>query len=126
MELSPSCEVANCAATQEFPTIIWNRRFITMFTRALHWSLSLARSIESIPSLPISLKGCIDCARLPREAMFVALPRKVDTMLPRYMNTVNKRTCLPRTNSCTRQPRAIDTQPKIHFNIVHPPTSWSS
>jgi hypothetical protein len=27
---------------------------------------------------------CIDCARLPREAMFVALPRKVDTMLPRF------------------------------------------
>jgi hypothetical protein len=29
------------------------------------------------------LKQGIDCARLPREAMFVALPRKVDTMLPR-------------------------------------------
>jgi hypothetical protein len=29
------------------------------------------------------LKLCIDCARLPREAMFVAFPRKVDTKLPR-------------------------------------------
>jgi hypothetical protein len=29
------------------------------------------------------LKPGIDCARLPREAVFVALPRKVDTMLPR-------------------------------------------
>jgi hypothetical protein len=28
------------------------------------------------------LKLGIDCARLPREAIFVALPRKVDTMLP--------------------------------------------
>jgi hypothetical protein len=28
------------------------------------------------------LKPGIDCARLPREAIFVALPRKVDTMLP--------------------------------------------
>jgi hypothetical protein len=27
----------------------------------------------------------IDCARLPREAMFVALPRKIDTMLPREL-----------------------------------------
>jgi hypothetical protein len=30
-----------------------------------------------------SLKPYIDCVRLPREAMFVALPRKVDTMLPK-------------------------------------------
>jgi hypothetical protein len=29
------------------------------------------------------LRPGIDCARLPREAMFVAVPRKVDTMLPR-------------------------------------------
>jgi hypothetical protein len=29
------------------------------------------------------LKPGIDCALLPREAMFVALPRKVGTMLPR-------------------------------------------
>jgi hypothetical protein len=29
------------------------RRFITVFTRALHWSLSWARSIQSIPSHPI-------------------------------------------------------------------------
>ena len=29
------------------------------------------------------LKTGIECARLPREAVFVALPRKVDTMLPR-------------------------------------------
>jgi hypothetical protein len=27
---------------------------------------------------------CIDCARLPREAMFVPLPRKVDTMFPHF------------------------------------------
>jgi hypothetical protein len=24
MELSPSCEAASCAATQEFPNILWN------------------------------------------------------------------------------------------------------
>jgi hypothetical protein len=29
------------------------------------------------------------------------------------MNTVNKRTSLPRTNSCARQSHTIDTQPKI-------------
>jgi hypothetical protein len=29
------------------------RRFITVFTRALHWSLSWARSIQCIPSHPV-------------------------------------------------------------------------
>jgi hypothetical protein len=46
------------------------------------------------------LKPCIDCARLLREAVFVALPRKVDTMLPRGKH----RLC------DARQPRAIDTR----------------
>jgi hypothetical protein len=40
MELSPSQEAASCAATQEFPNVLWNQKFITAFTRALHWSLS--------------------------------------------------------------------------------------
>jgi hypothetical protein len=30
-----------------------------MFTRALHWSLSWARSIQSIPSHPISLRSIL-------------------------------------------------------------------
>jgi hypothetical protein len=38
MELSPSGGAANSAATQEFPSIYGTRRFITVFTRALHWS----------------------------------------------------------------------------------------
>jgi hypothetical protein len=37
MELSPSWEAVNCAAFYE------TRRFITVFTRALHWSLFWAR-----------------------------------------------------------------------------------
>jgi hypothetical protein len=40
MELSPSSEAASCAATQEFPNFYGTRRFITVFTRALQWSLS--------------------------------------------------------------------------------------
>jgi hypothetical protein len=40
MELGPSYEAASCAATQEIPKIIRTRRFITVFTRALNWSLS--------------------------------------------------------------------------------------
>jgi hypothetical protein len=33
------------------PAFYETRRFITAFTRALHWSLSWARSIQSIPSI---------------------------------------------------------------------------
>jgi hypothetical protein len=58
---------------ENFPAFYGTRRFTTAFTRALHWSLSWARSIQSPPSHPI----------------------------PSYLS-------------------------KIHFNIVHPSTSWSS
>jgi hypothetical protein len=54
---------------KNFPVFYGTRRFSTVFTRALHWTLSWTRSIQSITSHPISLK--------------------------------------------------------IHFNIVHPPTSWT-
>jgi hypothetical protein len=53
---------------KNFPSFYGTRRFNTVLTRALHWSLSWAISIHSIPS---------------------------------YLS-------------------------KIHFNIVHPPTSWPS
>jgi hypothetical protein len=55
---------------KNFPGFYETLRFIIVFTRALHLSLSWVRSIQSIPSHPISLK--------------------------------------------------------IHFSIIHPPTSWSS
>jgi hypothetical protein len=54
---------------KNFTAFYGTRRFITVFTRAFHWSLSWGSSIQSTPHHPISLK--------------------------------------------------------IHFNIVHPPTSWS-
>jgi hypothetical protein len=47
----------------------------------------------------IDLKPRIDCARLPREAMFVALPRKIDTMLPRAAERTLPRANLPRIES---------------------------
>jgi hypothetical protein len=42
---------------ENFPAFYGTRRFITVFTRAFHWSLSWARSIQSIPSHPISLRS---------------------------------------------------------------------
>jgi hypothetical protein len=51
--VEPSCswEVVSCAVTQEFPNIFGTRRFITVFTRTLQWSISWARLIHSIPPL---------------------------------------------------------------------------
>jgi hypothetical protein len=40
-------------------TFYGTRRFIAVFTRALHWSLSWARSIQSIPPHPISLRSIL-------------------------------------------------------------------
>jgi hypothetical protein len=44
---------------ENFPAFYGTRRFITVFTRALHWFLSWARSIQSIPSHPISLRSIL-------------------------------------------------------------------
>jgi hypothetical protein len=41
---------------RNFSAFYGTRRFIAVFTRALHWSLFWARSIQSIPSHPISLR----------------------------------------------------------------------
>jgi hypothetical protein len=43
---------------KNFP-LYWTRRFFTVFTRSLHWSLSWARSIQSISSHHISLKSIL-------------------------------------------------------------------
>jgi hypothetical protein len=41
---------------KNFPTFYGTRMFITVFTRALHWSLSWARSIQSIPPHSMSVR----------------------------------------------------------------------
>jgi hypothetical protein len=51
-------ELPNVQPLKNFPAFYRNRRFNTVFTRALHWSLSWATSIQSTPDHPISLR-CI-------------------------------------------------------------------
>jgi hypothetical protein len=53
MELGPSWEATSRSTTRELPTFYGTRMFVTMFTRALHCSLSWARWIHSIPYHPI-------------------------------------------------------------------------
>jgi hypothetical protein len=47
IHLRPSWEAVSHAAINNFPAFYGTRRFITVFTRALHWSLSWASSIQS-------------------------------------------------------------------------------
>jgi hypothetical protein len=44
---------------KNFPTFYGTRRFITVFTRALHWYLSWARSIQSVSPHPICLRSIL-------------------------------------------------------------------
>jgi hypothetical protein len=42
---------------KKLPAFYGTRRFIAVFTEALHWSLSWARLIQSTPSYPLSLRS---------------------------------------------------------------------
>jgi hypothetical protein len=44
---------------KNFPAFYGTRRFIIVFTRALHWSLFWARSIQPTPSHPVSLRSIL-------------------------------------------------------------------
>jgi hypothetical protein len=44
---------------KNFPGFYGTQRFITVFTRALHWSLSWATSTQSIPSHYISVRSIL-------------------------------------------------------------------
>jgi hypothetical protein len=44
---------------KNFPAFYGTRRFNTVFTTALHWSLSWAISMQSTPSHPISLRSIV-------------------------------------------------------------------
>jgi len=58
MKQSP-CESNSHSACQEIPHFYGNRRLITVFTRAQHWSLFWARQIQSTPFHPISIKSIL-------------------------------------------------------------------
>jgi hypothetical protein len=49
---------------KNFPIFYGTRRFITVFTRALRWSLSSPRSVQPIPPHPISLRSILTLSRI--------------------------------------------------------------
>jgi hypothetical protein len=48
-----------CSPSRNPPAFYGTRRFITLFTRALYWSLSSSRMTQSLPSHPVSLRSIL-------------------------------------------------------------------
>jgi hypothetical protein len=65
-ELSPSWGTIILQPVKNSPTFYGTRRFNTVFTRALHWSLSWAISLQSKPSHPICLRSILILSNHPR------------------------------------------------------------
>jgi hypothetical protein len=89
MELSTSWEAASCALSENFPALYGTLKFITVFTRALHWSLSWARSIQSIPYHPISLRSILIMSTHSLQSITVSTSRFLATDLNRGTVTVS-------------------------------------
>jgi hypothetical protein len=81
MELSPSWEAANCAATQELPSILWNPKvhYRVHKSPALIPILNQINPVHTIPSHPISLKSILILSThlrlgLPSGSFLLAFP----------------------------------------------------
>jgi hypothetical protein len=59
MELSPSSEVASCAATQELPKVSWNSKTQYRVQKSPQWSISWVIPIQSTAPYPISLRSIL-------------------------------------------------------------------
>jgi hypothetical protein len=59
MELGLSWEAASFAASQEMPNMLWNSKVHYRVHKNLHWSVSWAWSIQSIPPYPTSLESLL-------------------------------------------------------------------
>jgi hypothetical protein len=66
-----------------FPVFYGTRRFIIAFTRALHRSLSWARSIQSIPSHPTSLRSILILSTLLFARQIPVYDPNTETRIPR-------------------------------------------
>jgi hypothetical protein len=82
MELNPFWEPPVVQLLKNFPESYGTWRFTTVFTRALHWSPFLARSIQSILPHPISLRSVLTlsthlCLGLPHGLFPSGSPTKI-------------------------------------------------
>jgi hypothetical protein len=75
---------------KNFPAFYGTRKFIMLLTRALHWSLSWARSIQSIPSHPISLRSILILSthqRLGPPSCLLWLSHQYPICIPRLLHS---------------------------------------
>jgi hypothetical protein len=100
-----------------------------MFTTALHWSIFRARLIQSILHHPVSLTDLLMELSASWEATNCAATQELPSVLwnPKVHYRLHKSPSpvpiLSRIDPISTIPSYLS---KIHFNIVHPPTSWSS
>jgi len=59
MEQKPFGKATSSQLVKKFPAFYGNRRYITIFTRTLHWFLSWARRIQSTPCHLIFLRAIV-------------------------------------------------------------------
>jgi hypothetical protein len=81
-----------CLTTQEIPSIVWTRKFVTLFTRAHHWSLSWARWIWSKTSqffleiyfsyLRLRLPSCVLHSGFPTNTLYALIFTPVSATWP--------------------------------------------
>ena len=99
MEQSPSPEANRFSASQEIPSILGTRKFITTFTSARHLSLSWASSVQSIAPhliswrsiltlsthLRLGLPSCLFPAGFPTKTLNTSLLSLILQYLPQIL-----------------------------------------
>jgi hypothetical protein len=89
MELNFSWEAGSFPVSREIPSMLWARMFITVLTRACHWSLWWATSTKSTRNCPVSVKSLLILSHLRH-----GFPSGLFPSVFPHQNTMNF-SCLP-------------------------------
>jgi hypothetical protein len=153
-ELSPSWEAANCLATQELPSILWNPKF--HYRVPVVYIQSQIVPVHTIPSYPIFLRYILILPvqsvagkrndysenKTSHTNMISGLTYGAEPFLrscqlfshsrvsQHFMEPEVSLPCstgpYPESDCSSPYHFILSYLSKIYFNIAHPPTSWSS
>jgi len=94
MKQGPSWEVNSRSASQKFSGFYWKRKFIIMFTRVRHWSLTWARRIKLSPSNPISPISILNYMYTPTCAPVFQMVSSLQVFRPKFcINFSSRHAC---------------------------------